>query len=63
MVGIHLVNEYSAMLSSVSGEVGLRVTVDIELADHSPSVDPIFPHGGTHRFAVPRDFARKADIY
>ncbi len=34
MVGIHLVDKYSALLPSVTGEIGLRIAVDIELAHH-----------------------------
>jgi hypothetical protein len=30
---------YGAVLPSVTREIGLRITIDIELAHHSPSVD------------------------
>ncbi len=63
MVRIHLVNEYGAVLSSVTGEIGLRITIDIELAHHSPSRNRRFPDCGSDRFAVPCHVARKADIY
>ncbi len=39
MVRIHLVDKYGAVLPSVTGEITLRVAVDIELAHHSPSIN------------------------
>src|SRR5579883_681388 len=63
VVGIHLVHEYGAMLSSVAGEVGLRIAVDIELAHHSPSLNRTLPDRSTDSFAVPRHVARQSDIY
>src|SRR5215472_11643950 len=43
MVRIDLVDEYGAVLPAVTGEIGLRITVDIELAHHSPSLNWRFP--------------------
>jgi len=43
MVRIHLVDKYGAVLPAVTGEIGLRVTIDVELAHHSPSVNWRFP--------------------
>jgi hypothetical protein len=43
MVRIHLVDEYGAMLPAVTGEIGLRITIDIECAHHSPSINWRFP--------------------
>jgi len=63
MVRIHLVDEYGAVLPAVTGEIGLHITIDIELARHSPSRNRIFPDGGPDRFAVPCHVARRADIY
>ena len=63
MVGIHLVDKYGAVLPSVAGEIGLRITIDIELAHHSPSRNRRFPDCGSDSFAVPCHVARKADIY
>jgi hypothetical protein len=63
MVGIRLVHEYGALLSSVAGEVGLRIAVDIERAHHSPSVNRNLPDRGTDSFAVPRHVAGQADIH
>jgi hypothetical protein len=43
MVRIHLVDKYGAVLPAVTGEIGLRITIDIELARHSPSRNRRFP--------------------
>jgi hypothetical protein len=43
MVRIHLVDEYGAVLPAVTGEIALRITIDIELAHHSPSINWRFP--------------------
>jgi len=43
MVRVHLVDKYGAVLPAVTGEICLRITIDIELAHHSPSIDRRFP--------------------
>src|SRR5580698_7718341 len=43
MVRIYLIDEYGAVLPSVTREIGLRITIDIELAHHSPSINWRFP--------------------
>src|ERR1700688_2844619 len=43
MVRVHLVNKNGALLPSVTGEIGLRITIDIELTHHSPSINWRFP--------------------
>ncbi len=43
VVRIHLVDEYGAVLPTVTGEIGLRITIDIEFAHHSPSRSRRFP--------------------
>jgi hypothetical protein len=43
MVRVHLVDKYGAVLPSVTGEIGLRITIDIELTHHSPSINCRFP--------------------
>src|SRR5579862_2226192 len=42
-VRIHLVDEYGAVLAAVTGEIGLRITINIELVHHSPSINRGFP--------------------
>src|SRR5271169_3128842 len=63
VIGVHLINKNGAVLPSVTGEIGLRVTIDIELAHHSPSRNRRFPDCGSDSLAVPCHVARKADIY
>jgi hypothetical protein len=63
MVRIHLVNEYGAVLPSVTGKIGLRIAIEIKLVRHAPSTNGRFPDGRSHGFAVPCHVARKADIY
>jgi hypothetical protein len=63
MVRIHLVDEYGAVLPAVTGEIALRITIDIERARHSPSVNWRFPDRRSDRLAVPCHVARQADIY
>jgi hypothetical protein len=63
MVRVHLVDKYGAVLPAVTGEIGLRVPIDIELAHHSPSRNWRFPDCGTESLTVPCHVARKADIY
>jgi hypothetical protein len=43
MVRIHLVDEYGALLPTMTGEIGLCIAIDIELAHHSPSGNRRFP--------------------
>ncbi len=43
MIRIHLVDEYGAVLPAVTGKIGLRITIDIEFAHHSPSRNRRFP--------------------
>ena len=43
MVRMHLVDEHGAVLPAVTGEIGLRISIDIELAHHSPSISWRFP--------------------
>ena len=63
MVRIHLVDEYGAVLPAVTGEIGLRITIDIELAHHSPPRNRRFPDCSSDSFAVPGHVARQTDIY
>ena len=43
MVRIHLVDEYGAVLPSVTRQIGLRIAIDIQLAHQSPSINRRFP--------------------
>src|SRR5208282_119290 len=43
MVRVHLVDKNGAVLPAVTGEIGLRISIDIELVHHSPSINWRFP--------------------
>jgi hypothetical protein len=43
MVRVHLVDEYGAVLPAVTDKISLRITIDIELANHSSSRNWRFP--------------------
>jgi len=62
IIRIRLINKNGALLPTVTGEVGLRITIDIELAHHPPSRNRTFPDRGTDSFTVPCDVAWKTDI-
>src|SRR5580700_10420896 len=63
VVGIQLVDEDGALLSTVAGKVALRVAIDVELAHHPAFGHRQFPHRCSNSFAVPCHFAWYADIY
>jgi hypothetical protein len=62
-VGIHLVDKYGALLPSVTGEIPLCITINVELAYHPPPFDRKFPDRGSDSLAIPTHFAWKTDIY
>src|SRR5208283_1003899 len=43
IVRIHLVDEYGAVLPAVTGEIGLRIALNIECERHAPSINWRFP--------------------
>jgi hypothetical protein len=63
MVRIHLVEEYGALLPTVTGEISLRIAFNIESAHHPPSIDWRFPDGRSDVLAIPCQVARKANVY
>jgi len=62
MVGVYLVNKHRALLATMTGEIGLRVAIDIQLAHHPSSLDRKLPNRRSHSLAVPCDVAWKTDI-
>ena len=63
VIGIHLVDKNGALLPTMTGEIALRITIDIELAHHSPSLNRTLPDRGTDSLTVPCHVAWKTDIY
>jgi hypothetical protein len=47
----------------VTREIPLRITIDIQLAHHSPPLDRKFPDRGSHSLTVPHHIARDTDIH
>ena len=63
MVGVHLVDKYRTVLSTMTNQICLPVAVDIKRADHSPSLDWKLPDGRSNGLAIPCHFARKTHIH
>jgi hypothetical protein len=62
-IRVRLVNKYGALLAAVSGEIGLSIAVNIELAHHASPGNRKFPDCRSDNLAVPRHFAWKANIH
>jgi hypothetical protein len=63
VIGIHLVDEDGALLSTMTREIRLPIAINIELAYHPPSVDWKFPDRRSDSFALPLHFTWETDIY
>jgi hypothetical protein len=63
LIGVHLINKNGALLPTMTGEIGLGVANNIELAHHLSSLNWTFPDRGTDSLTVPCHVAWKADIY
>jgi hypothetical protein len=63
LIGVHLINENGTLFTTVTGQIGLCVSIYIEPARHSPARGRSFPDCGLNSFASPRHVAGKADIY
>jgi len=62
-VGVHLIDKDGAMLSAVTGEISLAISVNVEFADHPAAIDWRFPNGGADGRASPLHIARKPDVH
>jgi hypothetical protein len=63
VIRLDLVDEDGAVFASVSLQVSLTVTVQIEPADPTPAMDRIFPDSGVHGATPPLDVAWETDVY
>ena len=63
MIGLHLVDEDRPVFSSMSGQVSLPVTIDVEPAHHPPTLNGFLPDGGAHRLTVPGDVAGQTNVH
>ena len=50
------------MLSSVSGEISLPVTINIQPSHHPPTLQRLLPDGGVNFLAAPFDVTRKTNV-
>jgi hypothetical protein len=51
------------MLSAVTCDVALTITVEIETARHHPACHGPLPDSGADHFALPFDIGWKADVH
>jgi hypothetical protein len=63
VVGIHLINEYGTLFPTVTREIRLRITIDIQFAHHPPPLDGRFPDRGSHSLPFPYHVAWDTDIH
>src|SRR5262249_19322063 len=54
-IRIHLVDEDGALFSTVTVQITLRVTIDVEPPNQAPSLHGLFPHGRVHYLPAPCD--------
>jgi hypothetical protein len=62
-IRLDLVNKDSAMLASVSLQISLTVSVQIEPADATSPLHWIFPDSGVYGAALPLNIAWETDVY
>lgn len=61
-IGVRLVYQYRAMLSSVSGKISLPIANYIQPPDHPPALHRLLPDGGVHRLSSPGDVTRQTNV-
>ncbi len=57
-IGIHLIDKHSAVFPTVTGQVTLRVAIDVEPPNHTPALYRLLPHGRVHSLPPPCDLMR-----
>jgi len=62
VIGIHLVDKHSPVFSTVTGQITLCVTIDVEPPNEAPSLNGVFPHGCEDSLTAPRDLAGKSHV-
>jgi hypothetical protein len=58
-----LIDEDSSLLAAVPSQVTLTVSIEIQPANATPTMDRILPDPGAHGAAFPLDVAGKSDVY
>ena len=62
-VGIHLVDEHGALLTTVAGQVALAVTLDVELPDMARARHGVLEDSGEDGLPLPPHILRHADVH
>jgi hypothetical protein len=63
VIRLDLVDEDGALLASMSGQVALTVSLEIQPTGPTPALHRILPDRGVHSAPLPLDVAWKSDIY
>ena len=63
VVGIHLINKNGVLFPTMTGEIGLAVTSNIELKHHLSSLNWTFPDRGMDGLTIPRHVAWKSNVH
>jgi hypothetical protein len=63
LIRVDLVDKDGPLLSSVTFEISLRITINVEFANHPAPRNRILPHGRSDSFAIPRHFTWQANVY
>src|SRR6478672_10315806 len=62
-IRVELINHHGPYFAAVSRQVCLRVTINIEAADHPPIANGRLPYGSANGCKAPLDIARQANVY
>ena len=62
-VRIHLVDEHSAVLSTVTGQITLCVAIEVQPPNSASSLHRLLPHGRVDRLSAPCDLAGSARVH
>ena len=62
-IRFNLVDEDGALLTTISGQVALTISLQIQPADPTGAMHWILPDRGVHSTTLPLDVARKSDIH
>jgi hypothetical protein len=57
VIGIHLIDKHSSVFSTVTGQIALCVTINVEPPNETPFLHWLLPHGRVDSLTAPRDLA------
>jgi hypothetical protein len=61
-IGIRLIDEDGALLTSVATQIALAIAVDVQPSYHAPALNRTLPHRGMDRSPFPGDIPRQTDV-